>query len=73
MYEVKLWLWQIGKGKPLFVGLADTEDRRTELWTDRLRRAVETRKRSTARRVQSDLALKKAGCAKIYHVYPILI
>ena len=24
-------------------------------------------------RVQSDLALKKAGCAKIYHVYPILI
>ena len=51
MYEVNLWLWQFGRGKPLFWGLsvADTEDRRTELQKDSLRRAVETRKRRTAR------------------------
>ena len=36
VYEVNLWLWQIGRGKPLFggfrtVSVADTEDRRTQL------------------------------------------
>ena len=50
--EVNLWLWQFGRGKPRLGGLsvADTEDRRTQLQTDSHRRAVETRKRSTARK-----------------------
>ena len=50
MYEVNLWLLQFGRGKPRLGGhsVADTEDRRTQLQTDSLRRAVETRKRSTA-------------------------
>ena len=49
VYEVNLWLWQFGRGKPRLGGLsvADTEDRRTELQTDSHRRAVETRKRSS--------------------------
>ena len=52
MYEVNLWLWQFGRGKPLFGGLsvADTEDCLTELQTDSLRRAVEMCKHSTARK-----------------------
>ena len=50
MYEVNLWLLQFGRGKPRLGGhsVADTEDRRTQLQTDSLRRAVETRKRRTA-------------------------
>ena len=50
--EVNLWLWQFGRGKPRLGGLsvADTEDRRTQLQTDSHRRAVETRKRHTARK-----------------------
>ena len=52
MHEVNLWLWQFGRGKPRLGGLsvADTEDRRTQLQTDSHRRAVETRKRRTARK-----------------------
>ena len=52
VYEVKLWLWQFWRGKPLLreLSVADTEDRRMELQTDSHRRAVETRKRSTARK-----------------------
>ena len=71
MYEVNLWLWQFGRGKPLLreLSVADTEVHQTELQSDSHR----TRKGTLHGRVQSDLALKKAGCAKIYHVYPILI
>ena len=52
VYEVNLWLWQFGRGKPRLGGLsvADTEDRRTELLKDGHRRAVETRKRRKARK-----------------------
>ena len=52
VYEVSLWLWQYGRGKPRLGGLsvADTEDRRTELLKDGHRRAVETRKRRKARK-----------------------
>ena len=36
VYEVNLWLWQFGRGKPLLgavggLSVADTEDRRIEL------------------------------------------
>ena len=39
-----------GQASPLGLSLADTEGRRTELQTDSHRRAVETRKRRTARK-----------------------
>ena len=66
VYEVNLWLWQFGRGKPLFGGLsvADTEDRRTELQTDSLSRAVETRKRSTARKGAKWLCIKESRACK---------
>ena len=48
VYEVNLWLWQFGRGKPLLgnPSVADKEVRQTELQTDSHRRAVETRKRA---------------------------
>ena len=75
VYEMNLWVWQFGRGNPQLGGLsvADKEDRWTELLKDGHRCAVETRKRPRRVRLQSDMALKKAACANISHVYPIFI
>ena len=66
MYEVNLWIWQFGTGKPLLGGLsvADTEDRRTELQTDSYRRAVETHKRRTAPKGAKRLGIEESRVCK---------
>ena len=82
VYEVNLWLWQFGRDKPLSClslgGFRWQTLRTIQLSSRQTVIGVLLRRASAAAaalqgRVQSDLASKKAGCAKIYHVYPILI
>ena len=74
VYEVNLWLWQFGRASLSLGGFRWQTQKTVELSS---RQTVSGMLRHTSAalrgRVRSDLALKKAGCAKIYHVYPILI
>ena len=57
VYEINLWLWQFGRGKPRLGGLsvAETEERRIALAKDGAKRAVTTWARRHSK------ALKAAG------------
>ena len=46
MYEVNLWLWQFGRGKPRLGGLSveDTDDRKEAALKERSLRGAETRR-----------------------------
>jgi hypothetical protein len=52
VFEVNLWLWQFGRGKPRLGGLTveETADRQLAKDVDRKKRAAETRQRRTADR-----------------------
>ena len=52
VYEVNLWLWQFGRGKPRLGGLSveKTDDRKEAAQKERLLRGAETRQRRKADR-----------------------
>ena len=52
LYEVNLWLWQFGRGKPRLGSLSveETDDRKDAAQKERLLHGAETRRRRKADR-----------------------
>ena len=69
VYEVNLWLWQFGRGKPSLGGLSveETQVRKQAVRDEWLMRAAENRRRSKADRLC--MIGLKCGVGKCINVY----
>ena len=47
LYEVNVWMWRYGRGRPRMVSIAEAEWIRSECLSESRIRAAETRKRSS--------------------------